>query len=209
VASEKAGRVTLQAKPYKGWKLGGWHGACKGTRLTCTINLSREPLSGGVHRAKVTAVFVAAAPGLSRGNPIPLGQTANIGGGFQWRINSFTPAVQLSPPAQAGDQYAVANVTATYVGGSGTDGNSLGRLVQQDFKVIGSSNTVYSWGLGGPGSCPGAPEPDLSQTSATLSPGQSATGNVCWEIASKDAATLEAEIPYWNPSGATTWFALS
>jgi hypothetical protein len=153
------------------------------------------------------AVFVAVAPGLTRGNPIPLGQTADIGGGFRWQINSFTPAVQLSPPAQAGHQYAVANVTATYVGGSGTEG-SLGRLVQQDFKVIGSRNVVYSWGPGGPSSYPTAPEPDLSQNPATLSPGQSATGNVCWEIASDDAATLEAEIPYWNPSGATTWFAL-
>jgi hypothetical protein len=202
VASRQA-RVTLQAKAYKGWKLAGWHGACKGTRPTCAINLSREPVSGGVHRASVRAVFVAVAPGLSRANPIPLGQTADIGGGFEWRINSFTPAVQLSPSAPPGHQYAVANVTAIYVGGGGTTVGSVGRLVQQDFQVIGSSNVVYPWGQ-----CPVGPEPDLSQDPTLLSPGQSDTGNVCWEIASNDAATLEAEIPYWNPSGATTWFAL-
>lgn len=203
VASTQARRVALQAKPAKGWKLAGWHGACKGTRPTCTINLFRKPVSGGVHRASVTAVFVAAAPGLSRGNPIPLGQTADIGGGFRWKINSYTPQVQVSPPPPTGKQWAVVNVTATYVGG-GT--GSIGSLVQHNFEVIGSHNVVYSWG---PAGCPPeVAQPDLSQI-ATLSPGQSVTGNVCWEIASNDATTLEAEIPYWNPSGATTWFALS
>jgi hypothetical protein len=203
VAAGRAHRVTLRAKPYKGWKLAGWHGACKGTRPACTIHLTRKPVVGGARRASVKAVFVAVAPGLTRKNPIPLGQTAAIGGGFEWRINSFTPAVQLSPPAPAGKQYAVANVTATFVGGGGNATGQPASVVQNNFDVSGGQNAVYSWGQ-----CPVGPEPDLSQDPRVLSPGQSATGNVCWEIASSDAASLKAEITHWNPSGATTWFAL-
>ena len=197
VPTGHAHRVTLRAKAYKGWKFIGWLESCeKVRRPTCTIHLTGKP-----RRARVKALFAAVAPGLTRLNPIPLGQTANIGGGFEWRINSFTPTVELSPPAPAGKQYAVANVTATFVGSSGQ--GSPATVAQNNFDVIGNQNVVYSWGQ-----CPVGPEPDLSQDPTLLSPGQSLTGNVCWEIASSDAAFLEAEISHWNPSGATTWFAL-
>lgn len=202
VAAGQAHRVTLRAKAYKGWTFGGWVGACDSARPTCTIHLS-ESVGAHVHRARVKAVFAPVAPGLTRLNPIPLRETADIGGGFEWRVNSFRPAVQLSPPAPAGHQYAVANVTATFVGGGGNNQGSPATLAQNNFEVIGKQNVVYSWG-----NCPVGPEPDLSQNPTVLSPGQSLTGNVCWEIASSDAASLEAKIAHWNPSGATTWFAL-
>ena len=44
----------------------------------------------------VTAKFIPTAPGLTRGNPIPLGKTANVTCEFTVRVNSVLLYVQLS-----------------------------------------------------------------------------------------------------------------
>jgi hypothetical protein len=45
--------VTLRATPAKGWRLKGWNGACRGTRATCSVPMSKA--------TSVRAIFVRRA----------------------------------------------------------------------------------------------------------------------------------------------------
>jgi len=47
-------RAVLRAKPAKGWRFVRWSGACRGTRLSCTVQLG----TGGV---KAGALFARRA----------------------------------------------------------------------------------------------------------------------------------------------------
>ena len=168
----------------------------------CAIDFShRHKDRRGFYGAGVTVSFRPVGKGVTRGNPIRLGHAALIGQGWRLRINSFTPNVQLSPPPSAGAEYVAANMTLTNTArGRNALNYSLGYL-----DVIGSHNVAYR-----PGDCPGdAPPPALDSVvpSGLLNSGQSATGNVCWQIATNDASTLELHI---DPNFAypVSWFAL-
>jgi hypothetical protein len=180
-------RVVLTAKPYKRWKLVRWGGACKGKRPKCTIDFShRHKDRRGFYSAAVTVSFLPVGKGVTRGNPIRLGHAAYIGEGWRLRINSFTPNAQLSPPPPAGAEYVVANMTLTNIAEEGNPINFfLGFL-----DVIGSHKVAYH-----PSDCPAdAPPPALDSVVPPfdlLGSGQSATGNLCWQIATNDASTLE------------------
>jgi Divergent InlB B-repeat domain len=203
-ASARGGRVILTASPDPGWRFVHWRGVCTEQRPRCRIDLSRRPVNASAsHTMRVEAVFIATERGLSRTNPIPIGNTAYIGAGFQLRINSFTPDVQLSPPAPGGGEFVTASVTATYVLGWWSDIS----LLPYYLDLIGSHNWVYS-----PGNCPnGGPPPTLDSAtpSRLLYSGQSATGNVCWLIDVSDATTVELRIdPSFTYLGPAPWFAL-
>jgi hypothetical protein len=195
-----AKHVTLTAKPYKGWKFAHWTGACKRKKPKCVIDLSHShgTAYGTHHVANVTAVFIAVAPGLTRSNPIRIGHTAPIGHNWTLRVNSYTPNLQLQPPAQAGAEYVAANVTVTYAGGGSGD-----VAVLQDYlEVIGSHNVTY-----GPYCPDGVPPPNWPP--GVLYSGQSATANTCWTIATNDASSLELIIdPNFASPGPSLWFAL-
>lgn len=185
-------RVVLTAKPYKGWKLARWGGACEGKQPRCTIDFSYRPRNRlGFYGAATSVFFIPVGPGLTRGNPIPIGRAAYIGNGWRLRVNSFTPSVQLSPPPPAGEEYVAANMTVT--------GDISVLLYRLD--LIGSDQVAYR-----PGDCPGdAPPPGLD--SVVVPSGQSGTGNVCWQVATHDASTLELHIaPKFAYPG--FWFAL-
>jgi hypothetical protein len=200
-ASARRGRVIVTASPDPGWRFVQWRGVCTEQRPRCSIDLSRRPANAS-NTVRVGAVFIA-TPGLRRTNPIPIGSTAYIGAGFQLRINSLTPNVQLSPSPPAGGEFVAANVTATYVLGWWSDIS----LLPYYLDLIGSQNMVYS-----PGNCPdGGPPPTLDSAtpSGLLYSGQSATGNVCWLIDVSDATTVELRIdPNFTYLGPAPWFAL-
>src|SRR5438876_1673654 len=64
-------RVVLTAKPYKGWRLVRWRGACKGKRPQCAIDFShRHKDRRGFYGAGVTVSFRPVGKGVTRGNPI-------------------------------------------------------------------------------------------------------------------------------------------
>jgi hypothetical protein len=195
-------RARLVEKPYPGWRFIQWRGACKSRRPVCVVNVARVHAdTNGFRHIRVYATFAPAAPGLTRDHPIPLGTDTDVGGGWHVRINSATPNVQLSTPPPVGAEYFDVNATISYFGpGSSTPAQDLA------WQVVGSHRAMYS-----PGSnpCPNpGPQPPLPTYDPIYS-GQSATGYVCWQIATNDESSLEL---YFGSGTlnypATTWFAL-
>jgi hypothetical protein len=198
----RGSRVVISETPSEGWKFTHWHGACKGKRPRCTIDVARvRPNAYGERHVHVSATFIPVARGITRDHPIPVRTDANVGEGWRVRVNSVTPSTQLVPAPPAGEDYFAANVTIGFFGGaSSTPENYL------TWQAIGSHRTPYN-----PGSnpCPyPGPQPPLDMYDPVPS-GQSVSGYVCWQIAANDASSLEL----FFGSGSlnypgTTWFAL-
>jgi hypothetical protein len=153
---------------------------------------------------------VTFVPPGGRTNPYPLGTTATLYGGWKLKVNSSlldadaqVEAVtdpnghRLNTPPPTGDQYALVNVSLTYLGGGF---GSVGEYVFTWLGAVGARNTQYQ------ATC--APPPlDLSTVFKPVLAGQTTTGNLCFEIASRDAASLLLG-GYREVGGTTVWFAL-
>jgi hypothetical protein len=184
-------RASLTATAATGWKFTGWRGACKSQRRTCKVNLHHVLKDvSGFRWAHTVAVFKAVTPGFTRGDPVPLGHAAYVGGGFRLTVNSVTPNVQLSQPAPAGAEYFAANVTATYVGPGAS-------YLSNDLVAVGSHNYTYDTGC-----IYGEPAPILPDQQ--LYSGQSESGNICWTVATNDGSSLVMN----TGTDYMIWFAL-
>jgi hypothetical protein len=185
----------LVERPYKGWKFVGWHGACKSTKRKCVLSDTRR-------NVQVGAKFIAVGAGLTRAHPLPIGTSALVGDGLVVKVTSANANVQLSPAAAAGDEYYDAYVTVT------NTGNGQGESIDYDYAAVGSHHATYQ-----ADSCPSqGPRPALDLSSG-LSPGQSTSGYICWQIAASDASTLEFFTGDGTLDGTvgypgTRWFAL-
>jgi hypothetical protein len=198
-------RVVLIEKPYKEVKFTGWHGACATKRPKCVIDLAKiHANAAGERNVHVWETFVPVGRGLSRDHPIPIGTTANVSGspkfGLQVRVNSVAPSVSLSPPAPTGAQYFAANLTVTNTGTETYPPDGLG------WSAVSSSGASYGLPASGAQRCPEF-DPALDLT-ATLAPGQSVSGYLCWTAASNDAGSLELYFPRGYPGPPPIWFAL-
>jgi hypothetical protein len=208
----KGSRLFVTEKPYKGWKFGGWvesrvvgghhrgaHGICK-RRRKCVIT----HIGSHTNYVYVTARFIPTAPGLTRGNPIPLGETASVDNGqFTVRVNSVLFYVQLSPPptCPAGCEYFAVNATLTNTSSVEEDPGSIGWVV-----VPNNTSVAYTQQRN-PCAKPGA-QPALDLTNR-FSPGESATGYVCWTVTVSDADELVLSFASGMPNWAgSIWFAL-
>ena len=190
----------LKASPASGWKLLGWTGNCHGSAASCSLRVRAGRFGF------VTASFVP--PG-DRLNPYPLGKAATLQSGWQLKVNSATINADaevegvrdqygnpVNSPPPAGAQYAIVNVSMTYQG-TGTyslPGYLLGVLAE------GASNAGYNVGGCQP------PPRDLASDFTPVASGQTVTGNLCFEIASKDAASLLLQGR--GVDGLPGWFAL-
>lgn len=131
-------------------------------------------------------------------NPHPLGKTVKLDEGWQLKVNSATINADtevesvtdqhgdhVNPPPPAGTQYTLVNVSMTYVGGGSPSLSNylLGPLPPAGVDAEGASNALYQIGHCTP------PPLDLGSVGDVTS-GQTETGNLCYEIASKDASTL-------------------
>lgn len=180
-------RVVVNASPLAGWKLTKWAGACRGSSKTCSLRL----------RAGRSTEVAFVPPG-NHLNPYPLGTAATLSGptgDWQVRVNSVSidanaqieavidPATGTKPnrPPQNGWQYTLINLTMTYEG----SGSSTPTIIDSPGQMWaeGKGYTIYP-----PDDCE-PPQPDLG-SALRLSAGQSATGNLCYEIHSNDAGTL-------------------
>jgi len=167
-------RITLRAAPAAGWKLTKWGGACGGTAASCSL----QPRDS-------TRVSVRFVPPGARSNPYPLGTAVKLDGAWRLTVNSATldadsQVAALNPPPPAGAQYALVNVSLTYVG---TGFRNVFGYVDNWLGVEGAGKAEYRI------SC--TPPPlDLSAVTDPVYPGQTVTGNLCFEIASSDASTL-------------------
>ena len=182
---------SLKARAANAYKFTGWKGACRGSKPTCVVRVQRT--------TRVSATFVA--PG-AKTNPIPFRATADVGQGFKLRVNSVTPdATDLFGPnfrPPPGAQPYMALITVTYTGG----GKGSVAYFRNHLWAQGSNNVKYDFDND---YCGPWPEPSL-QYAGDLFSGQSVTGNVCFMIASNDAASLMffTETEYQQQ----VWFAL-
>jgi len=191
-------RIVVNASPQAGWKLTRWAGACRGSSETCSLRI----------RARQTAGVAFAPPG-NHLNPYPLGTAVTLigpTGNWQLKINSAildadSQSRAFDPPPQAGWQYALMNLTMTYAGsGSATPASFLDSPAQM--WAEGRGYTIYP-----PDGCQ-PPQPDLG-SAGRLSSGESTTGNLCYEIRSKDASTLLLSGQEMKgKTRRTVWFAL-
>lgn len=188
-------RIVIRASAPAGWKLTKWSGPCNGSAGSCSLRLKR--------RETVAVSFVP--PG-NRLNPYPLGTAVVTSDGWTVKVNSATldadsqvEAVNNQPPPPAGEQYTLVDLTMTApMGGGPFDLHDFLFFEQQM-----QANFQYA-----PDTCE-PPPPDLG-TVGLVTSGASVTGNLCYEIATKDAATLM--LTGFAPTGTSprpVWFALS
>jgi hypothetical protein len=168
-------RIVVRASASAGWKLTMWSGACKGSTGSCSLRLKR--------RGSAAVRFVPPGNHL---NPYRLGTAVVTSGGWTVKVNSATidadaqvEAVHNQPPPPVGEQYTVVNLTMTApVGGGPFD---LGDFLFFQQQMQGSFKYA-------PDACV-PPQPDFG-TVGQVSSGTSVTGNLCYQIATNDAATL-------------------
>jgi Divergent InlB B-repeat domain len=192
-AREKFG---LTAHPGSGWVFSAWSGACRGAKPTCSLRLR--------HSTGVTATF--GPPGSTRANPIPIGHAGVLFSGWLFKVLSVTPnatqqivAIPGNWPPPAGAQYFMLDVSATYTGG----GSSDLALFPGGLNTIGAHNAAYPLHTSG---CEYQHlPPPVFPPYGSLYSGQTASGNICFEIASNDADSL---LLYSGDYPSETWFAL-
>jgi hypothetical protein len=192
-------RITVKALPLTGWKLTTWAGACEGSATTCSLRLKK--------RRSIAVTFVP--PG-DRMNPYPLGTAVTTSDSWVEKVNSATinadAAVEAvpNPPPPAGDQYAVVNVSITYVGSGSPYADDFVCCQQQLVgQEAGDAKPRYF-----PAQC-FAPPPDLFQTTGKVYSGQTVTGNLCYRITSSGANTLLLSGYVPRPGGGVSqevWF---
>jgi hypothetical protein len=197
----KGRRIVIKESPASGWKLWRWEGACHGTAASCSLRVRARRFGF------VTASFLP--PG-DRLNPYRLGRAAKLTQGWQMKVNSATinadAAVEavtdqygnpVNTPPPAGAQYTLVNVSMTY---TGAGSRSLPGYLQSGVQAVGAGNAGYNvYGC--------TPPPlDLNSDFTPVSSGQTVTGNLCFEIASNDAATLM--LTAYGSAGLAVWFAL-
>lgn len=121
-------------------------------------------------------------PSPSSSEAIPVRQTANVG---DWEVNvdSYTPdatadvaaAYIWNEPAGTGNVYKMVHLIVTYRGSDGTEGDYL----YMDFDLVTESGTTIGWYEG---SAAAMAADDLFARETAMSPGQSVTGNILFEV---------------------------
>lgn len=204
----KGRRIVIKESPARGWKLWKWSGlACHGSATSCSLRVKARRFGF------VTASF---SPPGDRSNPYPLGTAATMEDGWQLKVNSALinadteveavidphSGLPVNPPPPAGAQYTLVNVSMTYQGDyQGDPSYSLPVFLQSDgVQAVGAGNTGYNVGGCQP------PPLDLDSDFTPVSSGQTVTGNLCFEIASKDAASLLLQGR--GVDGGPSWFKL-
>jgi hypothetical protein len=142
-------------------------------------------------------------------NPYLIGTAVVTSGGWTVKVNSATlnadsqvEAVHNQPPPPAGKQYTLVNLTMTSPVGGGPFDLSDFLFNQQQMLTEGAGNAAYR-----PDACE-PPQSDLG-TVGQVSSGTTVTGNLCYEIATNDAATLMlAGYVETGTNDRQVWFAL-
>jgi len=186
---QRGQRIVVAASAAKGWKLTSWTGVCKGSGAKCRLRLK------GWHVVALT--FVPPGNWL---NPIPLGKAVALEGGWSVKVNSATinansqvEAVvdpdtgdQVNPAPDPGSQYALVNLSLTYLGDGAFPGSTVDSFLYglSQLGTMGEVNAVYP-----PDFCE-PPLPDADSGGSAVK-GQTVTGNLCYEISTDDASTLK------------------
>jgi hypothetical protein len=155
----------------------------------------------------------------SRSDPIAIGRAADIGAGWRLKVLHVTPnadslvahAVNGTKPPKGARDFLI-KLAVTYLGGGKGD---LQSLVTNGLTVMGVHNASYNL-IQNPCGEFMRERFDLAQVGSVFS-GQTARGNVCFQIAANDAKTLmlypgyskDATALFGNlPKLNKVWFAL-
>lgn len=195
-------QVVVRASPHAGWKLARWAGVCKDSGATCFLKLEG--------RRTVAVTFVP--PG-DRLNPYRLGRSVVLAGGWRLKVDSAIldadaqveavtdqDGMPVNPPPPAGAQYTLVNVSMRYVGRRWGVVSSYSHTL-----ATGSRDASYALD-----SACRPPSLDLASGYEEVRSGHTATGTLCYEIASSDAGTLllGGESSTNEGFGPSVWFAL-
>ncbi|MDQ3539366.1 MAG: VWA domain-containing protein [Chloroflexota bacterium] len=144
--------------------------------------------------------------GESRNSPLGVGRIGTVGD-YEISVISVTPNAneivaaenQFNEPPLPGNQFFVARIAATYVGG--TSGNPAFEL---DYQTVGASSSSYTTYTHSCGVVPS----DFSSVTEQFT-GGSVEFNLCWEIESTDADSLVMYVtPIIDFSASPTWFSV-
>lgn len=113
---------------------------------------------------------------------IPLDQTASVGD-WEVHVDGYTPdatadvaaAYVGNEPAGTGNVYTMVHLTVTYRGTNGANGNYL----SMDLDLVSESGTTRGWFEGSTSVL--GPD-DIFARGTVISPGQSVTGNIVYEV---------------------------
>lgn len=196
-------RVVVVPKPTAMWKAAPWTGACTRAHPTCTLRLT-----------KAQHVSVRFVPPGAATNAIPLHATWFVPGNWLLEVEGVTPNANsqvLDPdgnPLQipTGAQFFMLDIAATYKG-SGTA--NFADFAAELTAVAARKTYAYTSGNGcGPGKVT-LPLHDIQPKATGNSPvemNQTVTGNICFQIAPGDAASLELAVG--GHSSAKVWYSL-
>jgi hypothetical protein len=123
----------------------------------------------------------------TRSNPYPVGTDIDLADGWKMQVNSSTPDAtaavlaenMFNDPPVAGDQFFIANVTATYTGPDSKSFDGSFRL-----RAVGPSAVAYSTFEDACGVIPDEIPDSQVFTGGAIS------GNICWQIKSADIALV-------------------
>jgi hypothetical protein len=205
----RAGMATLTALAAPTWKFIAWSRACRPkTATTCVLSVRRS--------IRVAATFFP--PG-ARANPIALGQEANVRENWLMKVVSVRPDAddvvlrasnnRADAQVPGGKQDFLVQLSVMFLGAGRGD---LGELIGY-VETVGHHATLYD---NIANACPGTwPSPSfqgVAHRKLTVIPSTWHTGNVCYLVASADAARLRMFVyPIYPPSNEysrTMWFAL-
>jgi hypothetical protein len=203
----KAGsKIVVLPKANALWKLAPFTGACKGVLAKCTLHMTKAQ--------QLSVKFVA--PG-AQANPIPLGSTWFVSGNWLFQVNGVTPNAngQVQNPdgtpqqAPTGTQFFVLGVAVTYKGSGSANFGDFAR----ELTAVGGHGTKYAY-TSGNGCGPGKsvlPSHDIQPKAVAASPvesNQTVSGNICFQVAAGDAASLALVVGGQSKSVQQVWFGL-
>ena len=124
----------------------------------------------------------------TRENPVPTGNSVDLGDGWQISVVKVIPDAtdivlkenMFNKPPKPGDQFFIARVQVKYTGTNSAQFDGSYRL-----RAVGPSNVGYSTFQNNPGVIPD------QLPSSDVFTGGTIEGNVGWEIKSSDANALE------------------
>lgn len=170
-----------------------------------TVEATEPASSVGDDQPSESNDAVGAAQSSTRGNPVPLGQTARVGDYEVTVLSAVANAndvvgnqsIYLEPVAP-GNQYYVVTLSTTYVGAA--TGNPS---FEFDYQAVGASNSSYSALTN---SCGMLNNDFLGLTEQF--PGATAESTVCWQVESDDADSLVMYIDsILDFNGHSVWFS--
>lgn len=177
---------------------------------TGSLNERGEPFSTIMDGREQLGIEVDGAVGIGRLNsPVPVTVAAPLGDGWTLQINSVIPfanqiiadANRFNKPPASDRQFVMANVTATNSTGDPGTFDASFRL-----RLVGVSTGILYTTFEDPDRCRVVPD---DYRDIEIAPGESASGNVCWQVRIEDVNNLILYSENFSEDEGAIWFNLT